>query len=34
VNALRQAVLGGNYQPSSKQMADALFAHMQASPAA
>jgi flagellar biosynthesis anti-sigma factor FlgM len=34
VNALRQAVLGGNYQPSSKQMADAVFAHMQASPAA
>src|ERR1700691_1950558 len=28
VNALRQVVLGGNYQPSSKQLADAVFAHL------
>jgi flagellar biosynthesis anti-sigma factor FlgM len=28
VGALRQAVLGGNYQPSSKQLADAVFAHL------
>jgi negative regulator of flagellin synthesis FlgM len=34
VNALRQVVLGGTYQPSSKQIADAVFAHMQALPAA
>jgi flagellar biosynthesis anti-sigma factor FlgM len=30
VNALRQAVLAGTYQPSSKQIADAVLAHMQA----
>ena len=34
VNALRQAVLGGSYQPSSKQVAEAVFAHMLVSPAA
>lgn len=28
VTALRQAVLGGNYQPSSKQVADAVLAQM------
>jgi flagellar biosynthesis anti-sigma factor FlgM len=28
VNALRQAVLGGGYQPSSTQVAAALFAHL------
>jgi flagellar biosynthesis anti-sigma factor FlgM len=28
VNALRQAVLGGSYQPSSTQVAEGLFAHM------
>ena len=28
VNALRQVVLGGNYQPSSSQIAEAVFAHM------
>jgi flagellar biosynthesis anti-sigma factor FlgM len=34
VNKLRQVVLGGSYQPSTKQIADAVFAHLQASPAA
>jgi negative regulator of flagellin synthesis FlgM len=34
VTALRQVFLSGNYQPSSKQIADAMFAHMQAMPAA
>jgi flagellar biosynthesis anti-sigma factor FlgM len=34
VNALRQAVGGGGYQPSSKQVADAVFAHMLLPPAA
>ncbi len=28
VSALRQMVLGGSYQPSSEQVAQALFAHM------
>jgi flagellar biosynthesis anti-sigma factor FlgM len=28
VSALRQMILGGNYQPSSEQLAGALFAHM------
>jgi len=28
VNALRQAVLGGSYQPSAAQVAEGLFAHM------
>ncbi len=28
VNALRQAVLGGNYQPSSEKVAEALFTHL------
>jgi flagellar biosynthesis anti-sigma factor FlgM len=28
VNALRQVVLGGSYQPSSQQVAEAVFAHM------
>jgi Anti-sigma-28 factor, FlgM len=28
VNALRQVVLGGSYQPSSNQVAEAVFAHM------
>src|ERR1700691_2231575 len=28
VNALRQAVLGGSYQPSAAQVADGLFAYM------
>jgi negative regulator of flagellin synthesis FlgM len=34
VDALRQVVLGGSYQPSSKQVAEALFAHMLLMPAA
>jgi flagellar biosynthesis anti-sigma factor FlgM len=34
VNALRQAVLGGSYQPDPKQVADAVFAHMLVTPAA
>jgi flagellar biosynthesis anti-sigma factor FlgM len=34
VNALRQVVLGGSYQPSSNQVADAVFAHILAIPAA
>jgi flagellar biosynthesis anti-sigma factor FlgM len=28
VNALRQAVLGGSYQPGAAQVAEGLFAHM------
>jgi flagellar biosynthesis anti-sigma factor FlgM len=32
VSALRQMVLGGSYQPSSKQVAQALFAHMLVQP--
>jgi flagellar biosynthesis anti-sigma factor FlgM len=28
VDALRQVVLAGNYQPSAQQVAEALFAHM------
>jgi flagellar biosynthesis anti-sigma factor FlgM len=28
VNALRQVVAGGSYQPSSQTVAEALFAHM------
>jgi negative regulator of flagellin synthesis FlgM len=28
VNALRQVVSNGTYQPGSKQMADAVFSHM------
>lgn len=34
VDALRQVVLGGSYQPGSKQIAEALFAHMLVMPAA
>jgi flagellar biosynthesis anti-sigma factor FlgM len=34
VNALRQVVLSGNYQPSAGQTADALFAHLLVEPAA
>ncbi len=34
VNALRQLVLGGSYQPNSSQVAEAVFAHMLVSPAA
>jgi flagellar biosynthesis anti-sigma factor FlgM len=34
VNALRQVVIGGNYQVSSKQVAGALFAHLLVTPAA
>ena len=34
VNALRQLVAGGSYKPSPKQLADAVFADMQAAPAA
>jgi flagellar biosynthesis anti-sigma factor FlgM len=34
VDALRQAVLGGSYQISPKQVAEAMFAHMVATPAA
>jgi flagellar biosynthesis anti-sigma factor FlgM len=34
VDALRQLVLGGSYQPSSSQVAEAVFAHMLVSPAA
>jgi len=34
VNALRELVLGGSYQPSSKQVAEAVFAHMLVTPAA
>jgi flagellar biosynthesis anti-sigma factor FlgM len=34
VSALRQMVLGNSYQPSSEQVAEALFAHMLVQPAA
>lgn len=34
VNALRQVVYGGAYQPSSNQVAEAVFAHMLVTPAA
>jgi flagellar biosynthesis anti-sigma factor FlgM len=34
VNALRQLVAGGSYKPSPKQVAEAVFAEMQAAPAA
>jgi flagellar biosynthesis anti-sigma factor FlgM len=34
VNALRQVVESGNYQPSSSQVAGALFDHMMEAPAA
>lgn len=34
VNALRQLVLNGTYQPGSKQVAEALFAHLLVAPAA
>src|ERR1700745_1374413 len=34
VNALRQSVLGGTYQPSSSQVAESVFEHMLVSPAA
>jgi flagellar biosynthesis anti-sigma factor FlgM len=34
VSALRQMVLGSSYQPSSEQVAEALFAHMLVQPAA
>jgi flagellar biosynthesis anti-sigma factor FlgM len=34
VNALRQVVLGGNYQPSAGQTAEALFMHVLVEPAA
>jgi flagellar biosynthesis anti-sigma factor FlgM len=33
VNALRQAVLDGDYQVGSTQIADAVFAHMLVTPA-
>jgi flagellar biosynthesis anti-sigma factor FlgM len=34
VSALQQSVLGGSYQPSSSQVAEAVFGHMLVSPAA
>jgi flagellar biosynthesis anti-sigma factor FlgM len=34
ISALRQVVLGGNYQPSSKQVADAVLAYMHTESAA
>lgn len=34
VNALRQLVVGGSYKPNPKQVAEAVFADMQAAPAA
>jgi flagellar biosynthesis anti-sigma factor FlgM len=34
VNALRQAILGGGYQPGSSQVAEAVFLHMLPTPAA
>jgi flagellar biosynthesis anti-sigma factor FlgM len=34
VNALRQAVASGSYQPSSSQVAGAMFDHMIEAPAA
>jgi flagellar biosynthesis anti-sigma factor FlgM len=30
IDALRQSVLGGSYQPTSKQVAEAVFAHLAA----
>jgi flagellar biosynthesis anti-sigma factor FlgM len=34
VSALREMVLGNSYQPSSEQVAEAVFAHMLVQPAA
>ena len=34
VNALRQAILGGSYQPGPTQISEALFAHMLGLPGA
>jgi flagellar biosynthesis anti-sigma factor FlgM len=34
VNALRQTILEGSYQPSASQVADAVFSHMLLTPAA
>jgi len=34
VSALRQVVQGGSYQPSAKQVAEAVFEHMLVAPAA
>jgi hypothetical protein len=34
VNALRQVVLAGSYDPTSKQIAEGVFAHMLVTPAA
>jgi flagellar biosynthesis anti-sigma factor FlgM len=34
VKALRKIVLGGSYEPSSEQVAEALFAHLLVKPAA
>jgi flagellar biosynthesis anti-sigma factor FlgM len=34
VNALRQTILDGSYQPSSSQVAEAVFSHMLLTPAA
>ena len=34
VNALRQSVLDGTYQPGSEQVAEAVFAHLLVAPAA
>lgn len=34
VNALRQAVQSGSYQPSAQQVGDAVFDHMLQNPAA
>ena len=34
VTALRQVILGAVYQPTSDQLAEAVFAHMLANPAA
>ena len=34
VNALRQVVVDGTYRPDSKQVAEALFSHLQVMPAA
>jgi flagellar biosynthesis anti-sigma factor FlgM len=34
VNALRQVILDGSYQPGSSQVAEAMFAHMLVKPAA
>jgi flagellar biosynthesis anti-sigma factor FlgM len=32
VSALRQAVLGGSYQPDARQVAEAVFAHIRVAP--